>query len=103
MPITVVASLALSLAGSRSPAVAAVARLVTPGTAAAATATVSVQVKLSPAAMGPGLVAVTAEPEAANDQPAPAPLTKLSPVGRLSITAPFPALAPSPTFCATSV
>src|SRR5437016_2682811 len=103
MPITVVASLALSLAGSRSPAVAAVARLVTPGTAAAATDMVSVQVRLSPAAMGPGLVAVTAEPEAANDQPAPAPLTKLSPVGRLSVTAMAPEVAPLPRLWTTSV
>ena len=66
-------SVEVSLPGSGSPGVFTVAELVTLGTAAADTSTVSVNTRLSPGASGPGLLAVTSPPAAANVHPVPRP------------------------------
>ena len=101
---TVVGSEAELLDGLLSPAVETLAALVTLGTAAGATPTVSVIVLmvLLPA-MGPGLVQVTTWPLAEQLQPVPVPLTKLSPVGKLSVTVIGPVVAALPTLVTVRV
>src|SRR6266542_501051 len=77
--------------------------LVTLGDAAAVTATVRSNVRLSPDAIGPLCDAVTVPPAAAKLQPAPAPETKLKPVGSGSVTVIWPVVAVVPTLVTTSV
>src|SRR5207253_5780716 len=98
-----VKSLALSLAALASPATEAVAWLTTLGNAAAPTLTVSVIVVESPMASAFGFVQVTLWPEAEKVQPAPAPDTKLSPAGKVSLTIMLPLVAALPTFVSLMV
>ena len=91
------------MAATASPAVVAVAALVTDGMAPGPGTTVSVQRLESPAAMLPAKVAVTIAPAVAKDQPAPAALTNASPAGSVSRTVVAPDVAPVPALRTTIV
>src|SRR5439155_17588948 len=101
VPPTKVESTARSFDGSRSPAVLATAVLVTPGRAPGPTVTSSVKLALSPAAIGPGFVAVRTWPPVENVHPVPAALENPSPAGSVSVHRTAPNVAAVPAFTTT--
>ena len=102
-PCTAVGSLSRSLAALRSPGVATVAALTTPGTAAESTFTVIVKLVLSAAEIESEWVAVTICPDGAKLQPAPFALANVMPAGSVSVTVVAPVVAAEPRFETTSV
>ena len=95
--LTIVGSLAVLLPGVESLVVLeALAVLVTVGAAWGLTATVKLIVEVAPDAKGLGLVQVTVCPDAEQLQFVPVPETKLSPVGKASVTVSGPAAVDSP-------
>lgn len=95
--LTVVESLAVLLLSVKSlVGLEALAVLVTLGAAWVPTATVKVIVEVVPDAKGLGLVQVTVCPDAEQLQLEPVPETKLSPVGKVSVTVKGPVAVDSP-------